>query len=453
MPPARTGVAANSAEVVAGLRPLHHIDVFSDEPSAMAARRAAGAPPVRSAHDFLWEHRLRPYDLTVYQLGNSSAHDFLWPYLFRFPGLAVLHDAHLHHARAACLLRRGEASSYRAELAAHHPDIAADVAEVAVKGFDTLLYYNWPMTRLVVEASRLTAAHAPLMLGPLQEASPGAALDSIRLGHGEPLSPERIAAARARVRSRYGIPASSVLFGLFGGLTPEKRLPQVLNAFAALLPYEPTARLLLAGAPAGHYDVAADVQRLGLADAVSMTGYLDEDEAFTDAVAACDVSLNLRWPTAREISGPWLQALAAARATVTLDLAHTADVTALDPRNWTTVHASPAADASPDPVTIAVDVLDEDHSLRLAMRRLASDAELRVRLGLAGAAWWEQAHSTTGMLDDYQRVIARALAAPAPAADLPPHLRDDGASRLRALLRPFDSPVAALADGTPWSTI
>src|SRR2546430_12142591 len=55
---------------------------------------------------------------------------------------------------------------------------------------------------------------------------------------------------------------------------------------------------------------------------------------FRSHLAACDVTLNLRWPTARETSGPWLRALAAARATVITDLVHHADVPSLDPRTW-----------------------------------------------------------------------------------------------------------------------
>ena len=35
-----------------------------------------------------------------------------------------------------------------------------DLAELAIAGFDNHLYYSWPMTRLVVQASRLTAVHA-----------------------------------------------------------------------------------------------------------------------------------------------------------------------------------------------------------------------------------------------------------------------------------------------------
>lgn len=437
MVPARTGVAAYSAQVVAGLRPLHEVEVFADEPSARAARHAVAGGPIRSAHEFLWEHRLRPFDLTVFQLGNSSAHDFLWPYLFRFPGLAVLHDAHLQHARAAALLRARRETEYRREFEANHPSASPGMAELAVKGFDSHLYYQWPMTTLAVQRSRMTAVHSRLSAAELHETSPTAAVETVRLGHGERLSPEQAVVRRARGRRTHGIPNDAVLFGVFGALTPEKRVPQVLRAFAALLAYQPAARLLLAGAPASHYDTVGEVRRLGIADSVSITGYLENDEAFTDAVAACDVSVNLRWPTAREISGPWLRALAAGKPTITTDLAHTADVPALDPRNWTVSHASPSIDRTPEAVTVAIDIVDEDHSLRLAMRRLASDADLRERLGRVAARYWDDRHSPEGMIADYNSLIARARTMPVPGIDLPAHLRDDGATTLHALLEPF----------------
>ena len=154
MPPVATGVAACSAELIAALDKDHEIDIFVDEPVARMA------PGTHSAHDFVWRHRLQPYDLTVYQIGNSSHHDYQWPYLFRYPGLTVLHDAHLHHARAASLLRTFRDADYRAEFAANHPDASADIAELAIAGFDSQLYYAWPMTRLVVRASRLVAVHS-----------------------------------------------------------------------------------------------------------------------------------------------------------------------------------------------------------------------------------------------------------------------------------------------------
>jgi glycosyltransferase involved in cell wall biosynthesis len=426
--PVRSGIAACSADLVAALSGDHEIDCFVDEPLA----GASAAWPLRSAHEFVWRHRLSPYDLVVHQLGNSSHHDYQWPYLFRYPGLAVLHDAHLHHARAAALLRARRAADYRAEFAANHPDMNPALAEVAIAGFDTHLYYLCPMTRLVVQASRMTAVHTPALAGQLREAAPGARIEAIRLGHGVPVSADRAAGARARIRPRHGLPQDAVVFGAFGALTPEKRIPQILAAFAALLPYTPSARLLLAGPAPAHYDVAGDVAARGLASHVALTGYIDDDDELTDTLAAADVALTLRWPTAREVSGPWLRALAAGVPTVTIDLAHTWHVPALDPRTW-----QPNLPGGVAPVTVAVDILDEDHSLRFAMRRLAADAALRASLGQAGRAYWEREHAVGRMVEDYRRVLPLAAASPAPVSALPPHLVCDGDAVLNALAAPF----------------
>ncbi|HTM27046.1 MAG TPA: glycosyltransferase family 4 protein [Vicinamibacterales bacterium] len=424
-PPVRTGVAQCSAELVDVLR-----------------RRGwtIDAYPEAGAHDFPWRHQRQPYDLIVYQFGNSSHHDYEWPYALRYPGMTVLHDTRLHHARAALLLREKRVPDYRDEFHWNHPGVPDGAAELAVAGFDSRLYYEWPMVRALVAASRLVAVHGDGALEELRDAVSGTIVRSIRLGHGEAVAPERARAARARVRARYGIADGDVLFGCFGGLTSEKRIPQILQALRAILPYAPGARLLLAGAPAAHYSAAADISALGLADRVTSTGYLEREEDLTDHLAACDASLNLRWPTARETSGPWLRALAAGRATIVLDLAHLADVPSLDPRTWTMNTQLPPPN-SQGPVCVAIDVLDEDHSLRLAMRRLATDAALRGELGRAAREWWAREHTLDAMADDYERAMQEAAGRPAPRVELPAHMRDAGDRRLRDLLRPFDVEV------------
>ena len=424
MPPVRSGIAACSATLVEALRRTHDIDVYVDEPVARVA------PDTRSAHEFVWRQHLQPCDLTVYQLGNSSHHDYQWPYLFRYPGLLVLHDVHLHHARAAALLRNRRAADYRAEFTASHPGVNADLAELAVRGFDSHLYYLWPMTRLAISASRMTAVHTRVLADRLGAELPGSAIEFVRIGHGDPL--DRVEADRsgAEFRRMHGIPADALVFGCFGGLTADKRVPQILGAFRAVLPYVPAARLLLGGAGASHYDVSADVGRHGLDPHVTMTGYLERDADLRAAVAACDVALNLRWPSAREVSGPWLQCLAAGKPTVTIDLDHLADVPSLDPRTW-------QVQGHGEPVRVAIDVLDEDHSLRLAMRRLATDPALRAALGRAGASYWKREHAPAVMISDYERLLPRAAALPPPRPVLPPHLEDDGGRVLRELLQGF----------------
>lgn len=435
MPPVPTGVAACSADLVAALRSEHEIDLFVDEPVARLA------PGTRSAHDFVWRHQRHAYDLTVYQVGNSSHHDYLWPYLFRYPGLTVLHDAHLHHARAASLLRRFRAGDYRTEFAWNHPDTDPDTAELAVAGFDNHLHYSWPMTRLVTRASRLVAVHGPAIAARLRAEVPDAAVAAIRLGQGTPLSREETRIASRRVRDHYGIPGNAVVFGCYGGLSPDKRIPQVLAALAATRPYVPDAHLLLAGAVPEHYDLVSDVARLGLTGCVTLTGYLASDEMFTDAIAACDVALNLRWPTAREVSGPWLRCLAAGKPTVIIDLAHLTDVPTVDPRTWRpngVVGGASGSDViATGPCAVAIDILDEHHSLRLAMRRLGTDPALRAALGQSGRSLWEEEHSIAAMVADYRTLIAEAVGRPAPDIALPAHLVDDGRSTLARVLDPF----------------
>ena len=471
MPPVASGIATCSAEIIGELGRRHVIDVYvhaNDPRNPVPTVERLESAHIFSAHDFVWRHRAEPYDLTVYQVGNSSHHDYLWPYLFRYPGLTVLHDVHVHHARAAALLRTRRPDDFRAEFAANHPDVSPDLAELAVAGFDNQLYYSWPMCRLILEASRLTAVHSPPMAAQLREEFRRAHITTIRLAHGERIGADRIARARAGVRRSYGITDEAVLFGVFGGLTPDKRIPQILDALSAILPYAPSAHLLLAGASARHYDAATDVRQRGLEERVTITGYLATESELTDCIAACDVSLNLRWPTAREMSGPWLRALAAARPTMTIDLAHLVDVPSIDPRTWKvnalagirgpgsgirpTISGNHPDDDSnrrsdpgsripdPEPVTIAIDILDEDHSLRLAMRRLATDPALRASLGAAGQRYWDREHSMPRMVDDYERALVEAAALPAPNAELPAHLVNDGDRLLNELLSGFGVP-------------
>jgi glycosyltransferase involved in cell wall biosynthesis len=434
MPPTPTGVATCSDMLVGALSARHDIDVFVDEPAVKLR------PDTHSAHEFIWRHQQRRYDLTVYQLGNSSHHDYIWPYLFRCPGLTVLHDGHLHHARAAALLRTFRVADYRAEFAASHPEVSPDVAELAIAGFDSQLLYSWPMIRLVLEASTLTAVHSSTLAERLRAEIPGARLTSIRLWHGVSLDIEAAQRAGQRARTRFGLPADAIVFGCYGGLTPDKRLPQVLNAISSIRAYVPSARVLLAGAIPGHYDLLADVRRFGLEDVVTVTGYLESDADFTDAIAACDVALNLRWPSAREVSGPWLRCLAAGKPTVIIDLAHLAHVPTLDPRTWQP-NIVAASGGSKAPCAVAVDILDEEHSLRLALRRLGADATLRASLGRAAREYWTANHSEDVSVADYCRVITEAAATVAPHAALPAHLITDRRDKLEQLLEPLGVPI------------
>jgi glycosyltransferase involved in cell wall biosynthesis len=446
-PPQPSGVAGRSGELVRELAARGHaIDVFVDEHDARvapllrptpASAPEAGSVRVQSAHDFVWRAAQGQYDLPVYQMGNSLLHEFIWPYLFRWPGLVALHDARLHHARGRALLRRGRAADYRTEFAWNHPAASPDLAELAVCGFDGPYYYEWPMVRTVIESARLTVSHSRGAAAQLSEMFPERPVEYVALGEG--YFDDDVDSARLAFRSAHKIDASAVVFGVHGALTTEKRVPQILRAFAATRAWLGDARLLLAGRLDPALRLPQQIEALELSDVTHVIESLD-DSGFDHAIAATDVSLNLRWPTSLETSGPWLRSLSLGRATAIVDLVHQRDVPVLDPRTWRR-HA-PCEDLSTDAdaraVAVAIDVLDEDHSLKLAFRRLATDRALREQLGRNARAYWLREHTVARMADDYERAIATARDREPPSLPLPRHLRPDPAAFTGRLLESFD---------------
>src|SRR5688500_14250929 len=281
LPPVRTGLSVHSRELLCRLGETDAIDVFVDDPVLHDARRLSRLPQsveIRPALDFVWSARRTPYDLTVYQVGNSAHHAYQWPYLFRYPGLLVLHDGHLHHSRAAALTRQRRHEDYRAEFAACQPDISPDAAELAIAGFDSHLYYYWPFTRLVVGASKITAVHTVALRDDLAAESPAARVEFVHLAHGSPLSLAEAATRRAQVRDRLGIDAETVVFGCFGGLTPEKRVLQIVEVFAAIRHRLPPSFLLLGGEEPPHSDLRRELARHGLEGQTLVTGYVEDED-------------------------------------------------------------------------------------------------------------------------------------------------------------------------------
>lgn len=421
LPPSTSGIAAYSAELVPRLRARGHaIDLF----------------PENAVHDFVWIQRRQPYDLTVYQMGNADCHDYMWGYLFRYPGMLVLHDAQLHQARALHLTRRWQPRrrDYMAEFHANHPEAPRDIGELVAAGLGGTLYHHWPMVRLVIASARLTVVHNAALGETLRERHPGARIESIAMGVADPLEGARASvtaqdtASRA-VRDRHGIPRDAVVLVAFGGVTPEKRIGTILRALSAVADRHPRLRLFLVGGAAAHFDVMEAARTWGVEERVHVSGFVP-DEDLPDYLLAADLCACLRWPTNRETSASWLRCLAAGRATIISDLTHLGDVPTLDPRGWRLLQQSGPPQP---PVAVSIDVVDEGHSLQLALERLAGDTALREALGRAGRDWWSASHRLEAMADAYDQLLPAAMAAPRPEVALPHHLTDDGTGLAREL--------------------
>jgi len=432
LPPDTSGIAAYSADVLEILDNPNHgysIDRFVDRP--MGSAGPGSEPAHRSifnAHDFVWKQQRAPYDLIVYQLGNARWHDYMWAYMLAYPGLVVLHDIRVHHARARSLLKQGRPDDYRREFRYDHPDAPPGVEEYAVEGLSGSIYYFWSMLPAVLRTARLVVVHNARVAADLREETPGLRVDTIRMGVPASLTREALTSdSREAVRRGLHIGDAATVFVAFGHVTLEKRIEPILQALAALVATGADAHLVLVGQATGLPSLPALIDRQGLARRVHVTGYV-EDERVAAYLAAADACLCLRWPTAGETSASWLRGLAAARPTVVTRLAHLADVPTLDATTWRPSHASQA------PVAISVDLLDEEAGLFRAMSALVSDGELRSALSRAGHELWSREHSIELMAEDYGRVMRDAATLPAPRVEgLPSHFTADYSWLLRRI--------------------
>jgi hypothetical protein len=400
-PPARHDAARRSRDIARALAARGHevALVVADAADDGGEPLPPGVTVVGAA-----EYATRPADLAVYAAVASPAGSFIWPHLVGRPGLAILHDVNLYAARAARATAR--AAAFRSEFVFSEPDVNPDAAELAVAGFEGTWRSFWPMTRLVVETSRAVAAPTNADARDLQARWPGRPIVSLTAGIAKP--PALDDAARLATRAELRLPAEAIVFAVC--LTPDeqrgtRRLAQILRAFAGTVSRVPAARLLVAADQTFHTPPDCG-DRL-----VRMPGLTGQSRP--RAMAAVDVLIDLHWPRPGGPNDHWLAAMAAGRPALVIDSEALSDWPLLDPRSW-------QAPPGPPPVGVAIDVLDEDHSLRAALYRLAIDPALRLRLGIAAMAFCQKTHTLERMAADAMQAIDLALAAAPPAGELPP---------------------------------
>jgi glycosyltransferase involved in cell wall biosynthesis len=409
IPPAPTGIADYSAEVLALLAPRHEIDVFHDQARVDRTRLPSGAGIYR-AEAFLQRHDARPYDLAIYQMGNSRAHAFLYPLLARVPGLLVLHDLVLHHARAQAFLESPEALAYKArpsdarlrerlrrrlqaysdEVAYTYPAQAGRLDETHLATIGDLLPYAYPLFRLPVEASRLTAAHNDFVVAAVRDEVPEA--EAVRIPmpvEGAAVDPGAVGA----LRERYGIGPGDFVVGAFGLLTREKGIETVARAVARATAALPRMRLLLVGPVPDRSRLETTLARAGVLRQTVVTGRVPF-WTLPAHIEAADLVAHFRYPTARETSAALLRVLAQGRPTLISDLEHLADV--------------------PDDAVLRADVTDEEGELTRAILRLSDDLRSRVRLGQRARAFVKRAHAPARCLEGYEAAIEAARGRPDP---------------------------------------
>jgi glycosyltransferase involved in cell wall biosynthesis/SAM-dependent methyltransferase len=295
LPPSRTGIADYSAALLQELTQLAQVDVFTDPPA-----------------DFDPEL----YDECVYHMGNNAFHVNICDLALRHPGVIVLHEANLHHLHAERTIRRDRWDEYVAGVEEDSGPEALAYAERVRRLEVGPDYDGVPMLRQLLKASKAVIVHSDYVGAACRQYGFTGPIG--RIWHGA-WTDDASVQRRVETRSRLGLKPGTPLIGTFGFLKPYKRIAESLRAFRRLLRVQPEARMILVGEP--HPVLALDslLAGLQLESSVRVIGFAEAQE-FDDLIAACDVVLNLRFPTVGESSGSLLRALSFARPTIVSDV-------------------------------------------------------------------------------------------------------------------------------------
>lgn len=386
LPPRKSGIADYSAALLEPLSRLAEVEVFEDS--------AAGFDPAR-------------FDIALYQVGNNGHHALAYETALRHPGVVVLHEANLHHLIADMTIRRGDWDAYLDAVALEAgPEALAYARRVRALevGPD---YDGVPMLRRLIQRACAFIVHSRFVEQKVREA--GFSGPVARIPHGAWTG----GGDRLAYRQKLGLSETTPLIGILGFLKPYKRIAESLRAFRRLLRVQPEAKLILAGEEHPELPLASLVDSLDLAAAVRRLGFTPEAD-FTGYLAACDIVLNLRYPTVGETSGTLQRALGLGKAVIVSDVGAFSEL--------------------PDEIClkVPVDACEED-LLYEYLNLLVSRPDLRRRLGDNARQWAERECSWERVARLYCSFLSAVLrgetweppSAPRPPAPAAPVVKQD----------------------------
>ncbi len=365
MPPSRSGIADYSALLLPALRRRVELVV------AESGRRAPEA------------------DVALYHIGNDpDAHGWILDALRKRRGVVVLHEYVLHHLIAGTTIGRGNGRAY---LEAMERELGVAGRLLGLGVLDNLLPLLWetqperfPLSGVVLDRADGLIVHSHYVAGRARGAGYSGRLWQIPHPAWPPV--EVAPALEVAGEPLVGKPLiEGPLIGCFGFLNMNKRIPQLLEAFAAFRRDRPEARLLLVGAAGERFDVDRRLERLGLTDGVERLDYVPEGRLWS-LMAACDVLVSLRYPTMGETSGSVIRALALGKPLLVSDVGWFSEL--------------------PDDAVLKVPV--DEQEVRVIQVALGIAADHGATLGAAARAYVEREHQLPAVADAYAAALEEA---------------------------------------------
>lgn len=387
--PLPSGIADYGEALLRHLAPLvRQIDVFIDNYEPTASFSAPNIA-IRPWQQFEADHCRGSYDTVVYQIGNNPFHVYIYDLALRIPGILILHEFNLHYLLSDVTIKRDDWDGYLEEVYYNGGIAALDHARRARRGLTQPDFDALAMNRRLLERSQAAVVHSDFMVDLVSKT--GIPIPVHKIPHGvefPALDPREMREKLARKTGWILTPDDPVI-GIFGFLKPYKSIHQTLRALADVRRQFPRVKLVLAGEEHPNYSLRPIIAELGLETAVCLLGFQPHGE-FLQTVAAVDISVNLRWPTAGETSGSLLWSLALGKPTLLSEVGSFLEV--------------------PEGAAVRVPMgADQERWIAGWLRALLSDPQLAREIGAAGKSYAEENCGWDQVARRYVQVFTESL--------------------------------------------
>ena len=350
--PQRSGIADYSTGILPLIAQRVTVDAYCEgHPDPIPGVRIVR--PTRRALS-----RLDRYDAVIAHVGNSDVHLWIADVLADVPAMVVLHEYVLHHMIASLTIGRGQGGRYLDLMQDEAGRVGRLLGHAVLDGLSAPLWERaaerYPLTGAVLGKATGVICHSEFVAAEIGRRAPNLPATVIPM-HAPPV-----------VEGPDERPdGATFVVGAFGFITPNKRLPELMEAVARLSSTVPGLHLMVVGEAAPGIDPQSLAETAGLpSDSFSYVGYSD-GARFDRLLSSCNVLVNLRHPTLGETSATVVHALALGVPTV------------VSIGGW--------YDELPnDAVARVPSGAREVELLTAILERLASDVDLRTRMARAG---------------------------------------------------------------------
>lgn len=302
--PIKSGISDFSEELVYALRTHIDIDIFVDgyRPSNKLITENFKIYDIRDIYD---EKIRKRYDLLVYHVGNNAAaHSNIVKVLNDFPGICELHDISLHHFMAEDTLAKNNTDRYLEIMKYCHghkgEKRAMDFLNSQASAPWEKESLTYTVNKHIIDKSKAVIVHSDMAKQMIRGVNSN--IPVINIPHHSNDIIEDHDTYRMQCRKKLNLDNNMLIFASFGFASKNKRILQIIEALRLFKKKVRDDFLYIIVGKVQDADIINKIKESGLNKNIVVTGFIELDE-FKFYMGACDIALNLRYPTQGESSG------------------------------------------------------------------------------------------------------------------------------------------------------